>query len=221
MQGTLRAIDRVAGAVFREELHGALGEQATDFAAAAFLAGNDHGVVAGRLMAQPRDGGGFGALLEGDALRAGDGAAADGGGVLGDEIREGRGFAFEGGMECEEADDGVTEVGGVILFVGGAALPTGVKLPLIRRVGALEDERGTQGLDPRGGCPDAAGETFAALDLDHRQRGTVLLDPPTERGVAGREQSPIVGDGFEDAVFVEDVAGVRTGTDFAGERRHG
>lgn len=78
VEGTLRAVEGEAGAIFREELHGALGEEAADFAAAAFFAGDHHRVVAGGLVTEPGDGGGFGALLERDAFGARDGAAADG-----------------------------------------------------------------------------------------------------------------------------------------------
>ena len=88
-------------------------------------------------MTEPGDGGGLGALLEGDALGACDGAAADGRGVLGDEVGEGRGFEAEGRMEVEEADDGVAEIHRVVLLVSGAALATGVKFSLIRGVGTF------------------------------------------------------------------------------------
>ena len=101
-------LDRGPGAVALEQAAGSGGKLLPGAAALALHASDLHVVVARGLMAQPRDGRGFDALLEGNALRASDGAAADGRGVLGDEIREGRGFAFEGGMEGEEADDGVT-----------------------------------------------------------------------------------------------------------------
>ena len=220
MQGTLGAVDGLAGAIFCEELHGALGEQTADFAAAAFFAGNDHGVVARRLVAEPGDGGGLGALLDRNAFGAGDRAAADGRGVFGDQIGERVGFEAELRMEVEEADDRVAEIHGVVLLVGGAALATGVKLSLIRGVGALKNKRGAQGLDAGGRGPDAAGEAFAALEFDYGEGGAVLFDAAAERGVAGREERPVGRNGFEDAVLVEDVAGEGSGTDFAGERWH-
>lgn len=220
MQGALSAIDGLAGAIFCEELHGALGEQAANFAPPTFFPGNNHGVVTGCLMTEPRDGGGFGALLDGDALRAGDGAAADGRGVFRDEVGEGVGFETERGVEGEEADDRVTEVHGVVLFLDRAALAAGVKFSLIRGVGAFDDEIRAQGLEAGGGGPDAARETLAAFELDDGEAGAVLFDAAAERGVAGREERPVGGHGFEDAVFVKDMAGEGSGTDFAGEGEH-
>lgn len=220
MQGALSAVDGLAAAIPQKELHGALREQAAYFATAAFFTGNDHRIVAGRLVTEPGDGGGLGALLEGDALGACDGAAADGRGVLGDEIGEGRGFEAEGRVEVEEADDGVAEIDRVVLLVSGAALATGVKFSLIRGAGAFENESGAQDLDAGGGGPDSLRETFAAFDFDDGEGGAVLFDAPAQRGVAGRDEYPVRRHGFEHAVLVEDVAGEGSGTDFAGKERH-
>ncbi len=220
MQGALSAVDGLAGAILYKELHGALREQAANFATAAFLTGDDHHIVAGRLVTEPRDGGGLGALLEGDALGACYGAAADGRGVLGDEVGEGRGLEAEGRMEVEEADDGVAEIHRVVLLVSGAALATGVKFSLIRGMSAFQHEGGAQDLDAGGGGPNAARETFAAFDFDDGEGGAVLFDAPAQGGVAGREEYPVRRHGFENAVRVEDVAGEGSGTDFAGEGEH-
>ncbi len=79
-----------------------LGEEASDLAATALDEGDVHLIVAGRLMTEPRDGGGFGPLWDGNALGAGDRAAAYGGGVRSDKIGEKLGVADMRGMEGEK-----------------------------------------------------------------------------------------------------------------------
>ena len=88
MQRALGEIDGFPGAIAGEELDGTLGEEAPHFAAAAFFARDREVIVAGRLVAQPSDGGGGGPGLEGNALSAGHRAAADGRGVFRDELSE-------------------------------------------------------------------------------------------------------------------------------------
>ena len=89
-------------AVKLQKLMRTVGEEASDFAATALDEGDAHLIVAGSLMTEPRDGGGFGALFDGNALGAGDRAAAYGRGVRGDKIAEKLGVAGMRGMEGEK-----------------------------------------------------------------------------------------------------------------------
>ena len=89
-------------AVKSQKLMRTLGEEMSDFAATALDEGNAHLIVTGSLMTEPRDGGGFGALLNGNALGAGDRTAPYGSGVSGDKIGEALGIASMRAMEGEK-----------------------------------------------------------------------------------------------------------------------
>ncbi len=156
LEGAGGGIDRGAGAVVVEEFLGALGELAADFSALAFDPGNAHVVIAGGLVTHPGDGGGFSALLDGDALGAGYRAAADGGGVGGDAISHGGGGELVAGVKREVAEDRRAEVSGVSHFRFGPALAAGIEFLLVTGISAFEGELGAESVDAEGGSPDAA-----------------------------------------------------------------
>lgn len=193
-----------------------MGELAADGAAFAFNAGDLHGIVAGGLVTHPGDRGGFGALLDGNAFGARDGAAADGRGVRGDLIGHGSGGELVARMEGEEGQNRGPEIGDVNGFGDGAALAAGIEFLLIAGVGAFKGEGGAEGGDAVGGSPDTAGEAFVALLLDHGPRGTVGFDPAAEGGVTRRQEVPIGGHRENSAGGVEDVTRFGEGTNFFG-----
>lgn len=221
MEGAGGGVGGGALAVAGEEVAGLVGELAADFAAFAFDAGDAHVVVAGGLVAHPGDGGGFGPLLDGNAFGAGDGAASDGSGVGGDAGGELVGQQTVAGVEGEELIDGAFEVFDVFDLFGGAAAASGFELALVGGVGSLEGKLVAVGGDALGGGVDAAGETFAALDLDDEPVGAVRLDAAREGCIAGREEGPAGRDTEDLASGGEDVAGLGVGADFEGVFCHG
>ena len=214
MEGAGGGIDRGTGAVVVEEFLGALGELAADFPALAFDPGNGHVVIAGGLVSHPGDGGGFSALLDGDALGAGDRAAADRRGVGGDAIRHGGGGELVTGMEREVAQDRRAEVSGVSDFCFGPALAAGIEFLLVSGIGAFEGELSAEGVHAVGGSPDAAGEAFVAFLFNDGPVGAVGLDPATQGRVARRKELPVDGHGADLAGGVEDMARSSEGADF-------
>ena len=197
-----------------------LGEQATHFATLALDQRNPHLVVAGRLMAQPRNGCGLGTFLDRDALGAGDGAAAHRSRVGRNQVGEELGVGGVMRMKREEVKHGRAEIFNVIGLGDGAAAAAGGEATFVGGIGALGREFGAEGGDAVGRRPDTPGETLAAFELDHGPRGTVGLDAPAQGGVAGREQGPTDGDGLEDGALIEDMTGLLAGTNFAGRVGH-
>ena len=220
MQGAVGGVGRLADAVVAKKLMRTLGEQATHFAALAFDQRNPHLIVAGRLMAQPRDGGGLGAFLDRDALGAGNGAAAHRSRVGRDQVGEELGVGGVVRVKSEEGKHGRAEIFDVIGLGDGAAAAAGGEATLVGGIGALGRKFGAEGGDAVGRGPDAPGETLAAFELDHGPRRTVGLDAPAQGGVAGREQGPTGGHGLESGALVEDMTGLLAGTDFAGRVGH-
>lgn len=147
--------------------------------------GDAHVVVARGLMSHPRDDGGLGAALQGDALGAGHGAAAYGGGVGGDEHCHALGVRQPRRGEGEEAQHGVGEVDLVGLLLAGAALASGGQLLLVGGGGALGVEGGAGVEDVRFRRPHVPGEEFVVYFFCYGLGGVCCFYVVGEFGVIG------------------------------------
>ena len=152
-------------------------------------------IISGRLVAHPGDDSRLGALLDGDALGAGDRSATDRHGVIGDSLGETIREVEVSFVKVEVLEDGGFEflgVGDLGFFAAGA---TGIEFLLVGGIFALGDEGGLEDLNPVGGCPDAAREFLPPLHLDHGPSGPVLFNAAAEGSVTRREESPVGRDG--------------------------
>ena len=100
--GILRGPPRQA--IPLQQFMGSPGQHSPDLPPLALHPGDHHAVVAGGLVAHPGDHGGFGPLLDRDAFRPGDRAAADRRGMIGDG-RASRSARSAYGMKRQERHD--------------------------------------------------------------------------------------------------------------------
>jgi hypothetical protein len=145
-------------------------------------------------MSHPGDGGGFRAALDGDALRARDGTAADGHGVIGDGSGQ---LASEGSMalgKVQKAEDGRLEVPRVHALLLDAALAPSVQLALVSRVLALRQKLSREPFDALARRPDAPREDLAPAFLFDAPARPLALDAAAERCISRRQECPPGGD---------------------------
>ena len=113
--------DRLPTAVAGQQFLRPPGQRAPDLPPFSLDPGNRHAVVAGGLVAQPGDHGGFGTLLDGDAPRPGDGPAADRRGMIGDGTGQAVGVAGVEGQELQHRPVEVLDVLGLRLLTAAAS----------------------------------------------------------------------------------------------------
>ncbi len=179
--------------ILGQQLLRPLGEHPANLPPLAFDASDLHVVVARRLVPHPSDHRRLGPLLDRDAFRAGDGAAAHRRGMFGDGFGQPLCEIGVIGMEVKKCHDGPEEILDVNLL--GLLPPLGIRLFAfgVGFGGAFDFEFGANPFDRVCRCPDAAGEDFAAfllLDDPMLARG---FDSPGQGGITGRKQDPTFG----------------------------
>ncbi len=182
-----------AAPVLGEQFLGALGQHSADFAAFAFHSRDDHVIVARRLVTQPCNHRGLGALLDWDSLGAGDGSAADGRGVRGHGQRQSlskfRVIRVKRQVRPHRA--------GKILdvFRLSHVAPFGIGRFSFCECfrAALRDELRPQSLDKLGRGPDPTRKKPASFFLLHNPVFSRGFDPPRQRRIPGSQQHPTGG----------------------------
>lgn len=213
--------NRVAAPVSGEQTAGLLGKFAAHRTPFALASDDGALIVIGRLMTQPGDDRGLGALLEGNPTGAGDRPTADRHGMGGDRLGEAAGQCGVQRGETEKCLHRPSEVLGIVRLFPRAAGAAGFEFAGVGGIGAFGREIRAQSGEPIGRGPDAQREHATPLALAHDPARTVGLDASTEGGIAGREQGPPRRDGEDLALQTEDVARLGgKGTDFEGSVRH-
>lgn len=220
LEGAKVAIDGPTLPVKAKQVVRPLSQQSTYFTPPALNQGDAHLIVAGSVMSKPRDGGRCSALLNRDALGAGDRAAAYGSGVRHNQRGETFRIGRMRGMKGEKREHGRAEVCDVIGLGDGAPGAGRVEFAVMSRIGALDQKFSAYCGDAMSGSPDAKGESLAAFHFGHGPRRPIGFDAPTQRAIAGWQELPAGRDGFKLSACVDHVAGFLAGTDFTGGVGH-
>ena len=151
-------------------------------------------VVVGRVVAHPGDDRRPRPLLDGDALRPRDRAAADGRGEYRDDLGQSRGQFGIPLVEAEELKDGLLEILLVLLLLLLAPSAPRLQFPLVLWRLALGPELfGDAGRKALGDAQADAELLPPELSLHHPAVGRGRLEAARQRGVSRWHELPAVG----------------------------